>query len=174
MSSYGEWCIPSNSGRRLVHFSLVVFHEETDVLEFDLTLSGQGLRGIRADADQSANEHGNNQIETVDRFKVLLPSLLIPRTACEELLGGFTAWLDLHSPFDRTLRSTEGASIVIQVDRREELITTDDHPVLTLYYEMSGCRCETFFVVDESCIRIARDGLASVLGMVRRSKRERS
>jgi hypothetical protein len=158
--SINVWSVPSNDGWNSVTFDAQVLHHDTNQLEHSIELKGQFWYRPELSVEPPKFDR------LVDDFMIVLPSVLIPQSACQGLLNEFDRWLNSHEPFTATLTSTPGQVVMIQIGKRNDLITTHDHPALTFFYEARGCRLEVCFVIDQSCIRKARDELSVVLNSV--------
>ena len=148
-----EWLMPSNSGRALARFRAVAFNKDTDLFRFALFVTGQ-FACILDCPDKDGD---------VYEFNVETPTLLIARSTCEQLLNDLTEWMKSNTPFTRTLCSSADQKCEVQLDTRADIISRVDHPAFTLFYDVFGFRYETFFIVDQSCVQIAKDGLYSIL-----------
>ena len=147
----------SNSGWANITFSAIVLHEAADLIEFNVNLTGEfwyrsGLY------DKPANIGG-----LAKDFEVALLSVLIPRSACRELLNDFDNWLSTRTPFVRTLSPGADQALAIEIGEKDGVICTREQPVFTVWYEASSFRFEDSFTVDQSCVRMARNGLDLVL-----------
>jgi hypothetical protein len=151
-----EWNMPSNSGRSEIKFRAATLHKSTHHIEFSIELTGQAWSHAGLKADPPV-------YDLIDDFRCNLPCVWIPRPACEDLLSDFETWLRSHTPFTRTLSLAPDPRLIVQIDEREEVVRSRDHPTFTFYYDRAGWSLEMFFQVDQSCIRIARDGLSAIL-----------
>jgi len=157
MSSINEWCVPSNRGWGNVAFDAQILHQNTGMLEHSVNLTGKFW--YRAGLNADPPKHGH----LMDDFRITLLQVLIPRSACEQLLSDFEVWLTTRTFFRCSLVSEPDQFVMLEVGERSGLTSTREHPVLTFCYEGAGCCLEVFFVVDQSCISKARDSLTRVL-----------
>ena len=157
MPATNQWCLPSNSGWNNIKFEALVLHEPINLIEYSIDLTGQFWYRPRLYANPPGFE------KLVDDFLINLPSVLVPKSASDDLLIDFNNWLDSQTPFTRAMSSTPDQVLILQVGVRDGSITTPQQPALSFSYDAGGCRVEVFFGVDQSCMRIARDGLAQVL-----------
>jgi hypothetical protein len=157
MAIMDEWCIPSNNGWRQVKFEALVYHRSENLIEYKIELAGQCWRPSTSYAESTSND------DLVDEFRFALQSVLISMAVCKSLLDSFDGWLNAPAPFTCKLCSTFDQSLILSLGDRDDLITKTDHPACTIEYESAGGRVEVFFVVDQSCIRIARQGLARII-----------
>lgn len=156
MSNFCGWRIPSNSGYAAIKFDAKVFHAAHRLIEFRVDLAGRHWYrpGLLADPPEFSN--------VVDDFDLVLLQVLIPTLACEGLCGDFDNWLASRTPFSRTLCSRPDQELAIHVGGRDGYEATADRPILACTYA-GGCGLEVIFTIDQSCVHIAREGLASVL-----------
>lgn len=147
------WCIPANSGWSKASFEDAVCHA-TGEIEFVVRLTGKFW--YRAGTGQAASE-------LVDDFEIVLPSVLIPKLACEQLLDHLNTWLRKRSAFVMSLASAPDQKLQVQISQRDDLITSVDRPALTVLYDAPSCRLEIFFVVDQTCVEQARSQLQRVM-----------
>jgi hypothetical protein len=156
MSGTTQWRMPSNDGRAIVVFDALFFHPPIAQIEFRIALLGKHWYRPALFADPPEYDR------MVDDFGITLPSVLVPKSACDELLGDFNAWLDTHQPFALTLCPGPDQKMTVAVGAREGHLSTLDHPIFSCDYT-AGCQLAVAFAVDQSCVRIARDGLSRVL-----------
>jgi hypothetical protein len=156
MSGVNEWCLPSNGGWSSVRFEALALHASIKAIEYRIELTGQSWYrpGLLVEP---------HEYQKSDDFRLNLLSVLIPVEECLRLVDDFDNWLNSLAPFTRTLCSTLGQVLTIDVGDREGFAARGDHPVLTFFYAAGPCRLELFFAVDQSCIRIARGQLYAVL-----------
>lgn len=164
MSRTSEWRIPSSNGFAEIIFDAQGFYSPSCLVEFKVSMTGKhwSRPGLLADPPEFER--------VVDDYDLVLSSVLVSKAACEDLCNDFGAWLMSHAPFARTLCSRPDQEFAIQVGTREGYEATLDHPILACTYS-GGCGIEVFFVIDESCVRIARDGLIRVLRSVTESEK---
>jgi hypothetical protein len=87
----------------------------------------------------------------------------IAKLSCENLLMDFELWLTYGATFKREVETYLNSSIQFQLNQRRELISREDQPVFTFAYSVGSLKLEYAYVVDETCVRIAADGLRAVL-----------
>lgn len=158
-----QWYIPSNRGHASVKFEAIVFHENIGLLEWKIELVGSHWYRPEFLKEPAKFER------IVDDYSLTLSQVLVAKSECHELLRDFENWLDTHSPFVRTICSRPDQECVIEVGKRDGYITSDDHPSCQFRYS-GGCALDVAFNVDESCIRIARNGLSRVLEAFEKSE----
>jgi hypothetical protein len=157
MIQTNEWSIPSNNGWNDITFEAGTLHRKSDVLECCIQLTGRNECAAKLDAVPPEVDR------VVQNYIIKLPTVLVLMPACDQLMIDFDRWLESYTPFERYLTSTSEQVVTLAVGRRDDLITTADHPAVTFCYDDGRCRLEVLFVVDQSCIRIARDGLAATM-----------
>src|SRR5436190_1466579 len=157
MPPVNEWSMPSNSGWAHITFSAIVLHEAADLIEFSVTLASENWYR------PGFHEEPPNWANLVKDVEVSLFSVLIPRTECGELLNDFDNWLGKRTPFARSLGPGSGQALAIEIGEMDSLICTREQPVFRVWYEAGSFRFEESFTVDQSCVRIARNGLELVL-----------
>jgi hypothetical protein len=153
-----EWCISSNDGWNEIIFEAQVLHRKTDVVEYSVYMTGK--RSYPSALEVTPSDHAR----VVDDYIIKLPAIAVSMSVCNQLMTEFDAWLDNNTPFERHLTTTSERIVTLELGTRNDLITTANHPAVTFRYDDGRCRLEVFFVVDQSCIRIAREGLATALG----------
>jgi hypothetical protein len=147
------WCIPSNSGWSNASFEALLCHATGDI-EFAVELSGKFW--YRAHSNKTPSE-------LVDDFHIKLPSVLIPKSACQELLRQLDSWLQERRAVAVTLASAPDQKMDLEIAERDDLITTVDQPAVTVCYDAPSCRLEVFFVVDETCVEHGKNQLQRIL-----------
>ncbi|MFN0054131.1 MAG: hypothetical protein ACKV0T_18285 [Planctomycetales bacterium] len=154
-----EWRIPSNQGWNEVAFRLIRHHRSDGLFEFAVTMTG--LFWPRNELLMKPTQYG----APVDDFVVSLPSVMLSHKQCEELIGEFDRWLESYGAFDVTLTSEEvpGQLLWLEVEPEGKGILDKYHPALTIRYYTGRIDLEIGYFIDQSCIRIARDSLASLL-----------
>lgn len=157
MKHVKRWSIPSNSGRDTISFEVQSDDRSQDMLECAVKIYGRFWH--RPAASTQPPEFG----KMTDDHNFTLSSVLMRVSYCDQLLADCDNWLRTQTPFIRELSFNSDQTILFQVEKRGDLITTADHPAFTFYYGSGICRLEVFFVVDQSCIRSARDELAATL-----------
>ena len=152
MFSRNSWDIPSNGGSKNLSFEALAYHESKDVIENSLRLMGKFW-------------HRAGPISSVlyDDFRIDLPCVLIAKSAYQELLRKFDAWLAAPQPVNCTLVADPDQELVLEIANREGWSSSVHHPALTVYYAGAGCIIEVFFTVDQSCVAQARNGLCRVM-----------
>lgn len=68
-------------------------------------------------------------------------------------------WLGSYEPIHVVLSDSADQQVSISIGVREDLITSPRRPALTFRYTTAKLRLEQTFVVDETCVRAAREGL---------------
>lgn len=151
-----HWCIPSNGGYAMITCEAIVLHQAIDLLEHRVELVGN--HWCRTDFLADPPEFA----KVVDDFNITLHQVLIPASALTLLQNDFDNWLASYAPFTRVLCSRPDQELIVQIGPKEGYETTQDRPILTCTYA-GGCGAGVSFLVDQSCIRIARDGLSNVM-----------
>lgn len=158
MSLPNAWCIPSSSGRSEIAFEALACHRDTARIEYFVRLAGKfWYRG--GDTDDTDRELLND-------FRIELPSVFVPASACDALVCQLRKWANDHEPFTCALASAPDQKLVIEIASREDLLTTADRPAVTIFYEAPSIRVEVFFLVDQSCIDQGTNQLERVLGIL--------
>ena len=153
MTSQNCWSLRSNDGWSIVSFEPQLIHEDGDI-EFAVRLEGRFWY---------RKEEISVQSDVIDDFRIELPSVLIPISACKELMIQFENWMLDNSAFSCTLVSNSGQKLDLRIGEMVNFITTVDHPALSICYEAPRCRLEVFFVIDQSCIEQGRSQLKRIL-----------
>jgi hypothetical protein len=151
--SNSTWKIPSNNGHSNIQFHASVFHETINVIEYRVELAGEFLYRIGPKTDPYTYGDINED------FHIVLPSVLIPTAACQELLAHLNAWMAAFEEFTCELTSRNDQSVVIGFSRGDRLVKSLDKPTCTFYYKAPSLRIDVCYTVDQSCVRIARNGL---------------
>ena len=137
----------------MIFSSRWAFHRDTDLLDCCVRLTGRTW----------SHEASCDLDRLPKTYLIQLPSVRIARSVCHQLVDDLDGWLECRTPFERYLASSFEQTVTLGVGTREDLITTVEHPAVTFCYDDGRCRLEVFFVVDQSCLRIARDGLSAAL-----------
>lgn len=157
VAASNKWLISSNDGRASIEFEFLANHQIPAVIEFCVTLS---------DKHWDQNGLNVNEYNEVDKCRLELFQVMVPLSECMELLKNFERWLNSFIHFTHTLCSDPGTELVVQIGQREDYIYDPEKPTLTFYFRQGSFCTEFYFVVDQSCIRIARDRLTFLLESV--------
>lgn len=156
MTRLREWSMPSNRGLATIRFQAISFDSKSGQVKFNIFLASNSSTHSETGPAPSENDFENE-------YRIVLPSIMISAQSCGALLNDFNDWLHSFSPFIRPIIATPSRTLEIQVGDRENYITSLEKPVFTFFYSAGSCRLEVFYVIDESCVRIASQELATVL-----------
>ena len=164
MKQVNEWSLPSNDGWSNITFETRALHRKDCLLECCVYLTGRHECAV----GQSAVPCNSDRV--LDDYIIRLPTVSVSVSACDQLILDFDRWVGSSTPFNRCLTLTSEQVVTLEVGNRTDLITTTDHPAVTFCYDGGKCRLEAFFVVDQSCIRLAREELAATLAVFTRHR----
>ncbi len=96
--------------------------------------------------------------ELVKDHVLTLSKILLSRNKLELLREELTTWL--REPHEFTLAlGDESQALVVSIGIRDDVICSIEKAACTIRYGTSRLAIESWFVVDQSCIRILRDGV---------------
>ena len=93
-----------------------------------------------------------------DHF-IELPQLFFDMHSLEELVTLFESWSNINDTVNLQLSGCEDQNIRLVIGRRDDLITGEHKPAFTFICEMSRINVEIYYVIDSSCISLAREQL---------------
>jgi hypothetical protein len=151
-----DWSICSNSGWQGVRFETIAMHKSIEQLEFRIQLKGK--------AWYRPHLHGRSpNYDLVDNYTMTLESVLLSPPACHRLIDDFDEWMASGARFRRSLTSSSTQSLRISTNCGKGLLTAPDKPSIMISYKDIGCICKVRFVIDQTCISIARAELSALL-----------
>lgn len=153
------WSIPSQNGWDRIDFEFQCLHEGLEWLEFHVNLAGRSWY-------EPATRETPRKYVLADVYSIKLLTVLISQNASYKLLEHFNQWLDSRSPFRCDLSPLSYELVSLELAIVGTTSTSADTPQLTFGYGVVACRTEVSFVVDQSCIRMARDSLYRVLSLL--------
>lgn len=157
MQPFGKWQMTSNRGWEHVTFEALRLIDATRQVQYQVHVEGQSWCRIGTCASPT-------EYTKADDFSIRLACVLVSVPGCVELLRLLDVWLACQEGFICTLTSPPHQTAVIQIDdQKDDLPVVRDKSYFTFFYMDGPCRVELCFLVDQSCIRIARDGLKEIL-----------
>lgn len=152
-----SWDINSSSGRENCEFSI----------DHALAQGSKVFASIHLHRDFWKRDRTPFGRELVKDVRLELPQIMVEVGELRELLSNFEAWLDRRASFEQSIDATEGDDQFLRfsVGRSSAFIYTSEQPTFTVAARFGGYfSFESAFVVNESCVRLARDSLAELLG----------
>jgi hypothetical protein len=134
------WAVPSNSG--------------DDHVRFELRGRESGTRGTTT---------WRVTITTTDEHQLRIDQMSVERSNLVELSSLFRRWLTDNEPFVHVLCVAPGNRLTLRVGPDPGVISSRIKPALFVEYRGFALDARAFIVLDETCIRIAADGLDAAL-----------
>lgn len=145
-----RWSLPSNRGMELLECEVVGNADRDMVCRF--TIVGEywsrGQKGTR---------------DVVEDFRVVLPQVIVAREALGALAQAFADWMKEERSFSCVLQSADRAGQAIEVSLGEDprFVRSTHKAVFNFSYCSGLVMASRFsFVVDQSCVRTAMEGLS--------------
>lgn len=148
-----RWSLPSNRGMESLECEIVGSTHHDMVCRF--TIVGEYWNR----AEETARE-------VTEDFRVVLPQVIVARDALGSLRQSFVGWLEEERSFSCTLQPTDGGGQVLEVGLGDDprFIRSMHKTVFTFSYCSGLVMTSGFsFVVDQSCVRMAMEGLTDCL-----------
>ncbi len=99
----------------------------------------------------------------VEEHVVHLRQLVVHDTALKTMRDALRRWLFDQSPLVVELTSERGAALTITIGPRTDVISSVRKPAMIVEYRGIALEFKTSTVIDETCVRIAVEGLEAVL-----------
>jgi hypothetical protein len=148
----GSWHLPSNSGRAQIDGILRTITGETNdqVLHFTIVCRQEGY---------SKFIEGS----TEEKYNLVLHDVPMSRRMLSENLAKLTSWLEL--PVDVALEffRSDSESFCCFLKPSDAAISSITKPVFMMELSSFLTRIDVGFVIDQSCVRMLRDGLEQFL-----------
>lgn len=144
------WTMPSSSGREAVTF----------------TIRGVGSAGrliveVAIDVDFFALGH-EKLGDIVPDLRLRLCQAVVDTNSLRALLADLRRWEADRTPVRRQL--CDDPTLTVELGGREGVICSPDRTVFCVFYECFLTHVERGFVVDQSCVAIAVESLARIVG----------
>lgn len=153
-----EMEIRSSSGRNVFSITSNMKNGASDDLCGAVRIEGVAYRNF-ANSDAS---------ELVDDFLVVLPQILLSKECLKKFENNLNSWLLNSIEFSCQLTSFENSRrnrLLVSLGASDRLISSLDKPAFTIQYQGGAFLSGSWsFLVDQSCIRIAIDGLRMLIG----------
>jgi hypothetical protein len=145
-----EWELPSNSGRSMVSGTLKRVHDDAidRSLLFDMSFRGEAF---------DKYEEGG----LVKNYDISMNQVAISQSRLSHNVSLLSDWLKTPRELELDFSDTPQQTFMISLRKRDDVISSVEKPVCTVSCESFLLKCEIGFVVDQSCIRILRDSLAT-------------
>jgi hypothetical protein len=146
------WTMPSNSGREAVTF----------------ILRGVGSDGglvceVAIDSDFFAL--GRSSLgPIVPHLRLRLCQAVVDMEGLRALLADLRQWEVDRTPVRRQISADGVPPLMVELGPRDDVISSQEQPVFTVRYENTLTHIEHGFVVDQSCVAIAVESLARIVG----------
>ncbi|WP_312236044.1 hypothetical protein [Stenotrophomonas sp.] len=148
-----RWSLPSNRGMESLECEVVGSTDREMVCRF--TLVGEYW-----------NREPEAKREATEDFRVVLPQVIVARDALGGLRQSLVDWLEDNGSFSCALQPTDGGGQVLEVSLGDHprLVRSTQKEVFTFSYFSGLVMTTSFsFMVDQSCVRMAIDGLTDCL-----------
>jgi len=97
--------------------------------------------------------------ELVPDYDFYLSQVILLEERFRECRDQLEKWLSGPFEFELQLSAAREPLVMLFIGVREDFISKVDRPVFSLRYSSSRMKCESSFVVDQSCINLFRQGL---------------
>ncbi len=154
-----SWSMPSNSGYDSIQFETTDYLAEQKAFVFDIGF-------LRDQVSYNQQIPLSSFSENTHASSVILRSIQISEEACGILLQYLEQWLNTQEEFTQSIELLWKNSLVFQVACRDGFLTKKDHPMFTFYYSSGSFRLELFYVIDHSCVQIAKEQLEALLSSI--------
>jgi hypothetical protein len=149
------WRLPDSSGRNEFRAEVIPVISRDGVPIFKISFSLLGKFWDRLE------EPG----KLVDDVSLAVSQFLVERDSLIGLLEALDEWMERRMVFSCRLSAhRDDQSLTFEVGPSDLRISSEEHPVCLITYRGSAILALQFaMVADQSCIRIFRDGLFSIL-----------
>lgn len=151
MPDVNKWIITSNNGGTVLQFEVEEYLSSSETFRFCTTLSSRSY-------ELEAFEHYDRYGELPEKSRITLNSIKISKSACLALIEHFTEWLAAQNPFDCILHESYSGLIQLSMERRGHSVLIPQHWIV-FRYVADNFKIEEGLLIDQSCIRIARNQL---------------
>ena len=154
-----SWEISSSSGRERVKFS--VDHTPAP--------GRKAVMSIRLSRDFWKRGTMLGDSELVPDVRLELPQVVLEEGGLRQLLSNFDSWINERAHFQQSMEASGGSDQILRLSlgRASDFIYSSEKPAFTVAVRFGGYySSDSSFVVDETCIRLARDSLANLLAEI--------
>jgi hypothetical protein len=143
-----RWSIPSNAGSDTIVFE----HVGADI-----------WRVLAATTHTDRTHAGDAPCNEVVEHELRICQLVVERAKLVDLAAAFRRWLGDFQPFVFVLTAAPGQRVTLKLGADPRLISSSTKPALFLEYRGIAVEVQAFTVLDETCVRIAAEGLEAAL-----------